>query len=233
MEREDMFKASVVQAVAERLTVPGSFRQEDFEIINQGGGSKAELRVQYRFKPEYFFSAQMKSTTTAKKTLACGYAPGEFVERGSRTVESVSQLLSAVEAWMGFLGAEMRALPLVRELEDRRREIEEILAEVQDVTDEPFSREEGEELRTRLEALEEDWRQRSGDDDEEVQERFSVIEQDLVQLKREIGSLSKQGWLKSWLVKVARWTEDPENRQFISAGTNAVRGLLTGGNGGG
>ncbi|MCI8902087.1 MAG: hypothetical protein HFH76_16020 [Lachnospiraceae bacterium] len=84
-----------------------------------------------------------------------------------------------------------------------REEIENKLCEMEDGY---FTKDEGDELRVRLEQLEKMIREK--DSQEELQVEISKMKEELEFLKAAINTLTKKKWLKSALVKMWSWGQN-------------------------
>ncbi len=79
--------------------------------------------------------------------------PGDLLERENSTHRNTSELLSTIASWVDRLDKELKARPLAREMNRQREEIEEL--GLSSDSEGYSTREEAEELRSRLSAFEE------------------------------------------------------------------------------
>ena len=92
-----------------------------------------------------------------------------------------------------------------------------------EIEDRYFTKEEGDELRERLEQLEKIILEREHQEDRE--DEISKMKEEIEFLKATIDTLTKKKWLKSALVKMWSWGQNEENRKLIESGVEAVKAI--------
>ena len=100
---------------------------------------------------------------------------------------------------------------------------EEIENKFDEIEDRYFTKEEGDELRERLEQLEKIILEREHQEDRE--DEISKMKEEIEFLKATIDTLTKKKWLKSALVKMWSWGQNEENRKLIESGVEAVKAI--------
>jgi hypothetical protein len=157
---------------------------------------------------------------TSAGTIAYGAAPGELLHQEFGTCDTRDDLLKAIAVWVDRLDAELRAIPVNREIEDQRRMIEELTAAFSTQSEGYYSGPEAAELAERLSSIEERLEatiRGSSATDGEGDGRLDQLHTEIELLKSQLGSLSKENWSRSAAIRVAAWLKDPESRKVFGA----------------
>lgn len=199
------------------------FRFEDFTINTIDTADSLidsfVIRIAY---DEYFFEMTL---TNAECSIQ--YSPGDFFLLGSEIMK-LSEFFKfkeqSIHSWLSRIKNDMLN-PLEKRFIDNnfqnfREEIENKFCEMEDGY---FTKDEGDELRVRLEQLEKMIREK--DSQEELQVEISKMKEELEFLKATINTLTKKKWLKSALVKMWSWGQNEENRKLIESGVEAVKAI--------
>ncbi len=232
---------ALVEAVASALKrAPASHRLEDFDISAKRSeqARKTSLSVIYRFAEGCWFRAvvpeervQPKEPPLGKAVLVieCTMSPGELTQTEHRTVRDSDGLVDALRDWLVFLRDYLNAVPVHRELDEQRRLLEQLLAEIGSAPDTYFSREEASQVSDRLSELEGRFRdhlKQASATEAEATDRINKLERDFVELRQQTAYLTKKGWSSSLATRLARWLRDPLNQQLLKSGADIARKLL-------
>jgi len=233
-----LVKHSMLQEIATTLSNGAHFKTSDFEITETATNAGAKLLIRYRFRDGLFFLATIpdgKTTVgyvqTAKIVyqFSCRMAPGEVSTEEVRDVSEKSGLLKTIRDWVGFLHAELSAAPFHRDLVETKLQIDAIIKDLGDISGDYFSRQEAKGMADQIAELEKRMNEhaaKSSADKKEAEARISQIHQDCVELRAQLSSLTKKGWVGSMVVRVATWMQDPSNEKVIQATASLVKGLL-------
>jgi antirestriction protein ArdC len=119
--------------------------------------------------------------------------------------------------------------PIVRQVEEQERLLDDLMQQVQGLPDEYFSKDEAQDLVRRLEELEHrlsDNLAANINDKAQLNSQIQAIVSDIQMLKDNIGSLKKPGWAKALMVRAAEWIKVPANRQLLRSGAEVAKELL-------
>lgn len=100
---------------------------------------------------------------------------------------------------------------------------EEIDSKIAEIEDGYFTKEEGEELRKRLEQSEKVFLER--DTQEDLQSEISKMKKEIEFLKSTVNTLTKKKWIRNAFVKMVNWGQKEENRKLIESGFEAVKAI--------
>jgi len=70
--------------------------------------------------------------------------------------------------------------------------------------------------------------ERSTEDRKAAKVETDALHADVVLLKQTVESLKKKGWAGSLLVRMKKWSSNPENRDLLKTGASVARTLLLG-----
>ena len=195
------------------------FRFEDFTIDIIDRVNECFVKILY---DEYYFGI----TITMEKCFM-SYMPGEIFLEDSEQYYLKDFLESkerVIRSWLLRIKEDMLNSLTKRFLNDKIQKFrEEIEGKLEVIKDGYFTKSEGDELRERLEQLEEIILEK--DSQEELQDEISKMKEEIEFLKATIDSLTKKKWLKNALVKMWSWGQKEENRKLIESGVEAVKAI--------
>lgn len=198
------------------------FRIEDFNISDELNGDTYNICITYE---NSYFNLEFSSD--------CGYCrttcrPGDvFIKNKSRIDLDVfeSNVSRMLQSWMKRIKDEL-VNPIEQrfinsELQNFKKQLDNRLDEIEDSL---FSKEEGEELKNRLELLEKMVQDRMGMDDESEAE-IRKMREEIEFLRATVDTLTKKKWIKNALVKIWVWGQKPENQKLIESGISTVKAI--------
>lgn len=229
---EKMLRNTFVAQVHRSLNDHGAFKSEDFEIdqYDRGPGA-ARLITKYRFDSSYYFDIDFGLDENENPQITVESSPGELFQKESLSFDGTTSLLVGVKAWSQRLNQELISAPIQRKIAAQQIEIDQLLESMEDLADEYFSREEGEELRRRLDALEEQLSaaaKQTIPDEKELANALDRIHNDIEDLKVQSDRLRKPGWFKLSALRALQWTKDPTNRKLLTNGAEVAKSLMLG-----
>jgi hypothetical protein len=202
------------------------FTIADFNVEFGDGRSNGYLvQITFRHQPAFSFIGKENYKTEVFTTEA----PGEYKKIEQMALASLSDIPERITVWTRNLRDELRVtIPVYSELDDLRDLIERHVRETVDKPDVPFSNEEADELRSKLDDLANRFR--------EMQEKSEITEQELNRLNQELVSIKanltaypKGIWYKTatnkiWAV-VSKIGTSQESRQVIAKAAQKMLGL--------
>ncbi len=243
-----MFKAGIIKEIKEEIERHPYFHSDDFQIVNESFRSRnsvgATLLVKYRFQDKYQFRAVFsgktervkeednylgRKETIEKKVIAISISPGELMSTENRNVYGYSGLESAFSNWLDNLRDELRSIPIIMQIEQQQEEINNLLENVENLSDDFFTREEADALVEKMDKLEEMIRQSIRDalkDEKIIEKRLREIERDFEVLREQISTLTKRGWAGSFTIRYNEWKKNIGDFNLLQAGIQSVKGLL-------
>lgn len=196
------------------------FRFEEFTIREGKFNSRESIRI---ILDEFYFLFYFE-----RDTCHVQYNPGLILieEKEEFEIKMFQKNIgNAVISWLERLKTEkknpLQERYINQKIQDFKKELESRLEEVEDIF---FSKDEGEELKKRIEILEEMILQ--------FKEKEGVLEAELVKMQKEIQYLketikttTKRKWLKNAVIKIWSWGQNSENKKLIAAGLDTVKAI--------
>lgn len=236
-----MLRPSIKKRVLETLAKPDGLEVDDFVLAESeiDEGTATGLTIRYRFADGYLLEARIphrkvNSGPNRTRMIDVEEQPGGVSQAESLQYNGFNRFLEGIAEWAGRVEEDITASPFTRMINRQAAEIEDLLAKVEQLPDEMFSRDEAEELRKRLGELEQQLSEHiareseAGDDQEE---RLQGLKTDFELLKDSVDGLKKRGWAGTLVVRVSKWLRDPVTRDVLKSATDVVRRMLPG-NGG-
>lgn len=199
------------------------FSPADFQVITDGRDSL--LKITFRHNAAYTFTLS-KSGSKGYMVVA---SPGEHETQEYTSVDNPSEAPDQILNWTRNIRDEMRStIPVYSELDELRETIERHVKEHVDNPQQPFSQEESDELRGKLDDLMAKF--------QEMQERHELTQQEVNRLNQEITAIKanlsgypKGTWYKTaanklWLA-VSKVGTSKESRQVLAKAAQKLLGL--------
>jgi len=225
-----MIRPQLKQQLRQALGDGGSFEPDDFIIDIKSSPSDTVLSISCRFSDDFFLEARIVKRRGV--TINIEVRPGAIVVEDIVAVADWDGLVAEVRAWRSRVAAELRAEPVVREIDAQRKELERLLSSLGKVEDAYFSKDEAAALRQKLDDLENvlaEQVRKSTENETQLEAKLTALHSDITALKEGLESLKKKGWAQRVMVKFGKWTRDPDVKEALKTGTEIVRGFLKGG----
>ena len=222
-----MIRAKLLQDLRKALA-RARFLPDDFTVAAETmkDGSSV-LTVRCRFEADYYLTATIPATQGAE--IRGQVSPGAISQVEAYKVSYWQYLMDQVQQWVDRVREELSATPVAREFAAHARELEELIAKHAAIGDGYFTKEEAEQLRSRLDEIEAQLRQhleQHSTDPKATEVKVNAIHQDVEVLKDGVGTLKKKNWATAATVRIANWLRDPENRTIIQSGAEIAKRLL-------
>jgi len=230
-------KASLLLAVEEKLNQHG-FRSMDFAISDAKDSRKRPIiLVRYRHHQAYSFSATLPLERNEERSsnyksvyvIECSLTPGSIGDQEVRKAEDTDGLLAALSQWLGYLQQELDALPTRRAILEQQAQLQELFEHIQQLPDEFMSREEALEVTARLVQLEDQLVARleaAAKDQDALKKELADLHRDFDEMRTQLQSHTKRGWLGSAAVRLRRWVTDPDNKKLLQTTLELGQKLL-------
>lgn len=203
-------------------------------------GNKWELRIVFRPEPAYTFRAVMEIPSGLEKRLQGYYreekseivaeaSPGEFYFTEPLTFDTPAAMVVGIHDWVDRIESELQARPVNRELQRQQQEIEGLIQQFQQMPEQYFTRDEAEDVRARLDALEERLAEnirQNVENERQAEAKIAKLHADIETLKDRLDAFDKAGWAKTFFIRVAKWMSDPINRKVLKSGAEVAQKLL-------
>lgn len=194
------------------------FRYEDF-TVDETDDYENTLYIQYN---DYYFRMVFDSDY-----CEITYSPGKiFIEETDelKILNFEYYIVTKIKEWLNRIKSEMLNPIEKRFIDDSIQKFrEEMDSKLSEVDDGYFTNEEGNELREKLEQLENLILER--DSQKEMQSEIVKMKEEIEFLKATINTLTKRKWFKNALMKMWSWGQKEENRKLIESGVEAVKAI--------
>jgi len=213
------------------ITKQKRFKDTDFGVLVGDDRGRYKLQITYLYEPDYQFTALIKLAADGVQGNAdveIVANPGNIFNK-ERFETTVRYLNDQIEHWLSRLANELSSVPIQRQVEEQRQQIQDILNQLGDFPKEYFSQQEAETVRGKLDDLEarliknleENETNRQG-----LEAKIKTIEADMIVLKDNMQVLNKGGWAKSFVIRAYEWSKDPLNRKLLKSGVEVAKELL-------
>lgn len=236
-----MIRPEFYSSITNALESEGHFKAEEFIIKEVADKPGPIIHIEYKFSDSCIFRTNVP---TEKKEFKDQYgtrsdyhfniwmSPGGIASSEREIVIGRSALLGAITTWTKYIHEDLRATPTNRRLDEQQSELENLMKSMVDLPNEFFSREEAKHIKARLEDLENRLRnnfQAQVEDKEKLKTKLDSMTRDFAELKMQLDSLKKPKWGGALMVRILRWTKEPENQNLLKSGVEVVQNLLTDG----
>lgn len=206
------------------------FSSEDFvinDLMTSRSVFKFHYSIQYRFSNKYYFKFWME--VDGRITLL--QSPGDFLNEETFTITTKETLFNYIDDWLQLIKDDIHLSPTHRELQLRNEEFQAKLGDIEqrleDFEDSYFSKKESEDFHNRLNDLEAMFREKiseNQDNNNELTKELEKLTQEMDMLKKQLSSLTKANWVKSFASKMFNWGK--RNPKAVMAIGGVARELL-------
>ncbi|MBN8672374.1 MAG: hypothetical protein J0L80_16940 [Chitinophagales bacterium] len=253
-----MLRHKIKNLVYSILSSNTNFNISDFKITTESKYSSTQLKIVYEYDEQYYVNVTIPEGLTekerqetthsvrmigmAEQTKTVKYSvyeidvtmcPGILSYSENIKYEGQDGITKAISKWLVNLWEDLTISPQLRAIKVQTEEIEKIKEKVVNVPDEYFTVEQGEEIKSRLDKLEEQLAKVLLDelpDDKTANTQIEKLHNEIEVLKQTIHSLKKPGWFKSFITKTMTWLSNPTNQKLLKAGKSLVITMLPEGN---
>lgn len=196
----------------------GLSSKEDFMVSTDYSSSyNIKVVIKYLYVDEYKFNIGL-----GDKNVSINMCPGETIKLESYSLDKSSSIPGYIRMWVRNIENEIRLAPQIRLINEHKTEldkkIEKLDEAIQSFTDEKFTKIEVEDLKTRLNKLEEEFTHKLKEEitnKEKLEREIQSIEKEVQFLKTQLDSLTKANWMKAFFVKTFKWGQ--RNPEVIKA----------------
>ena len=230
-----MVRSTVINDIREVINRHQYFDEKDFDFVI----SSSSIKITYKYNSKYFFYCDIPTTLQTNEDIKTRIfrSPGNIANTEKYPISNSDSygISQHVDEWLGFIKEELKAIPIYREFEEQKEILKKIEEFIDQYPDEPFTREEGEALKLKLDDLEkklidnlqkQEAKEEIGID--EMQKEIKIIKDDIEMLKTQLGILSKKNFAKKMYTRVYNWLKNPINQILLINGSKVVVELLKG-----
>lgn len=229
-----MIRATLLKIVHDVLDSHRFFATEDFGVRETANQNKEPcVAIAYRYDDTFFFNfhvpkSKTKGEYSGQYMFSCTANPGRESAVESFSAEERSGLVAEITAWLGRLHEDVVSAPVVRQFVEHAKSIGELRERLEQIPNEPLSREEMSKYTAALDQLKaelsEQLRRETADKDT-LRHRIEELSRDVEFLKSTLGSMSKRTWTEAFVARLQRWTSRFSLRQ-LAAGAQAAKVLM-------
>lgn len=196
----------------------GFFRFEDFDVAEQGNFGLV-LKISYE---KYFFRMEFYEY---ESKCDIKFSPGKILMEDTSVIKLSDfehEIERLIRVWLNMIKEDLLNPLEMRFVENSIQEFKsEIENKLKEIEDEYFTKEEGIQLKEKLERIESMILDKA--DQEEMQSEILKMQQEIEFLKATVDTLTKKKWLKNMLIKIWVWGQKEENQRLIKSGVDAVK----------
>lgn len=234
-----MLREQFLSNIRKALHRAGYF-PDDFVVTQRQDKYDTVLDIRYQFQPKFRFVARITTKAPslgeiafpapeALGTIKIIASPGDFLKEEEFGVEESKDIIREISGWVDRVAGEIKALPEQRQIEEQRQLLEQLTAQFEEASEGGFTKVEAEALRGRLDELEE---RLTGsirshiENQKEANAKIRRLHREIETLKSQVEVLSKKGWTKSMMIRIANWLKDPTNQQLLKSGGELAKSVL-------
>ncbi|WDF75785.1 hypothetical protein PQ469_18015 [Mucilaginibacter sp. KACC 22773] len=235
-----MIRGQLYKDISETLDEHTRFDSTDFRILAEKKDERNNfhtiLSINYIIDSKYSIYFKIPSSKTSDSDGYSSYylisgkvCPGPLSYEETFSFKGESFIYTTIKNWLDAIWQEVSSSPVVRQVEDHQEQINNIFEKFETLKEEYFTNQEAEELKKRLDALEETLKSQIESHNElkkNIEQEVSKLHFDIDTLKQTITSFSKKGWLKSFTGKIFKWTANSDNRKMVKGGYSLLREFL-------
>jgi len=224
-----MVRDSVLVHIKQVLGSHLRFEEFDFNILNSSDRGRSEVQINYLGKPQYFIVFEILQDSSA--SIFGKMSPGNIKDVENFSVEGIEAVYEKIIDWQSEIWAEFELDPVIRMQNEQQKILDEILGKFDTFSKEYFSAEEGEELKSRLDEMEKNYRdiiENLISDTKEREERIQNLENDIETLKATVTAVNAGFWRRSMASKMVKWVINKENQDGVKGLIDLGSQVITG-----
>ena len=222
----DRMKPSFIARIHKELEGHRWFRSVDFVVTHTEDDDEDppawNLDIRYRVNDQYYLRAITRDGSYYK----CMFSPGRTLMVESSTADGRVNLFAQISEWLDDLRGEVVAEPVRRAFEEKQRAVDALMAKLENIEDEYFTRAEAHDLRQALDDLErrfEAYAAVKEETDESVEEELRKIRLDFELFRNAAAGGTKRQFYRTFFIRVAEIVKDPERLvQFLEGSTATI-----------
>lgn len=195
---------------------------EEFSFDQSEKDGTTTLTIAYRFDPRFFFRLSVSAKAGSDYTYLA--APGSVAQRESGMV-STYHLNGTIQEWAGRVLEDLVAPPVMRQISEQGKAINDMLAQFDTLDDEYFTKDEAEEMRQKLDELEKSLLAQLESADlgqKELRRKADELHKEIEMLKSTVESLKKPGFAGRVVVRLSSFFKNPENAKLLKTTTAEI-----------
>ncbi|MFF6014137.1 hypothetical protein [Lysinibacillus fusiformis] len=181
------------------------FLSDDFNIKTESYTNYIKLIIRYSYLPQYMFEGFIY---TNEEKFDARFNPGTVAIVVKKDNLLRQEFLIAIREWLNNTYSEMTNSPLERKVKEHDEILKSWQEKIHSMGEEGehfFTKEEGEELRNKLNELEELLENGIIQKDENIQQDLDKLHSEVNTLREHLQVLTKKNWLLSFSVRLYTW----------------------------
>lgn len=181
------------------------FLSDDFNIKTESYTNYIKLIIRYSYLPQYTFEGFIY---TNEEKFDARFNPGTVAIVVKKDNLLRQEFLIAIREWLNNTYSEMTNSPLERKVKEHDEILKSWQEKIHSMGEEGehfFTKEEGEELRNKLNELEELLENGIIQKDENIQQDLDKLHSEVNTLREHLQVLTKKNWLLSFSVRLYTW----------------------------
>lgn len=228
-----MLRTKFINDVRTALQSTVLFSENDFRIeverFIEAGERRPIPRMTITFLYDSSFEYEAKFVSGSGFEVRTRQLPGHYRMSESYSYKGEETFLDSITKWTVRVYEELKSRPLHRLQVEQQKKLDELFEQIESISDDYFSAEEGNQLRERLDQLEEQLANTilaRTESEEQQEHELAQLRQEIATLKNTVEALNKSNWVKSLMVRAFGWLKDPENRKVLKSGAELAKDLL-------
>ncbi|MGX6444257.1 hypothetical protein ACWM35_13705 [Neobacillus sp. K501] len=184
------------------------FLPEDFNITTKDYSGYVRLTIAYNYMPEFSFYSNIFKE---EEKFTTEFTPGKITKVTRKKDLDSYEFFESIEEWLDNAYTEMNSIPLARKVKEQEEVLKSFQEKIQamdEAGEKHFTKKEGEELRNRLDKLEEylseSIKERTESENNQKKE-ISALHSEIDTLKTQLEILSRKNWFLSLSTRMYNW----------------------------
>lgn len=233
-----MIRNALMKSVLNILESHPYLAVEDFIVQEYENKEQSScLSLKYRYDSSLHFNFLIPQIKRKLKNddysdphywFNCSMSPGRESATETINAQERTGVLSEIQEWMSRLYEDSVAAPVVRQFQAHASALEELKEKLEQLPNEPLSREDIREYREGLERIKAEFtdelKQAVGDK-EDLKQKVDELTRDIEFLKQTLQSMTKRQWGEVLVVRLKKWKNKLSLKQ-LATGAQVISKLL-------
>lgn len=209
-----MFNQMFQMRIQNQLNNEGFCEVSDFLISYRNQENFVFAEIRYKYINGYFFVMKFTVNTdnsTLAREMEVHSSPGLVLKQDTRSIPT-GNLEVEMGGWIGRLKNEIKNLPWMKKLESQEEEIGKIFSAFNQISEDFFTKEEGEKIKQDVEKLKEFFLRKMPENEKKTE----VILNEIETLKQDLVILNKKNWFLKFSTRIQGWSEKFSDLKILS-----------------
>jgi len=224
-----MLRQKFINTINETLSKNPKFSVSDFkieQIKTSLRGIKTILKIKYIYANNYYMNIKIpENKTDLYYEIICENSPGEIELIEKTIVEGTEGVVNHILNWLDLLWDELMAISINNDLEKLKKSLNKFIANLKNIPEDLFTKEEQENYKIELEKLEIEFQETYKEqilEEEKLNEKLQYLHEEFSSLKETLKVFNKKNWARLYSSRVYNWTSKSKDQELFSKSLNLL-----------